>query len=114
MMRRLQSRCGSRRTWWLALVPVGAGLLLTATLWALVPSDQVAKGQIPLPPTDLPLALSQGSGQTPAAAPVQLNAEPRLAATPRIPCGAGSNTLSGVDGRVTAADLASPAASKGY
>ncbi len=101
----------------LALLTVA---LASAAAWLALGSHQAARGALPLPsalnpPTDLPLALSQGTGQTPATAPVQQNAEPPLTATPPPTCGPGSNPVGDpIDGRVTAAELAAPAAAKGY
>src|SRR4051795_8328479 len=50
-------------------------------------------------------ALGQGSGDSPAAAPVRKPAAPSYAATPLASCGAGSRRQPGVDGRVPAASL---------
>ncbi len=47
-------------------------------------------------------AIGQGTGQTPAAAPTQANAEPALVATPRAVCGPGSKPEPGIQGRVPA------------
>ncbi len=47
-------------------------------------------------------AIGQGTGQTPAKAPVQKNAEPPLVATPRAQCGPGSRPEPGIQGRVPA------------
>jgi hypothetical protein len=47
-------------------------------------------------------AIGQGTGQTPARAPAQANAEPALVATPRAVCGPGSKPEPGIQGRVPA------------
>jgi hypothetical protein len=73
-------------------------------------SSQNAAGAIglPIPPPVLPVppslndlgALGQGSGQTPAMAPVVHRAEPRLVALAKPACDTGSRPEPGVDGRV--------------
>src|SRR5436309_1174993 len=60
------------------------------------------------PPNDL-LALGQGPGQQPATVPVQHNQEPPLTPSPRAVCGKGSHPLSGIQGRVPASALNTPA-----
>lgn len=95
---------------------IATGLLTLAAVLALaLPSSKAAQGALTLlPPNDL-LALGQGAGQTPATAPVQHNSEPPLTATPKPTCGPGSNPVGDpIDGRVTATELAAPAAAKGY
>ncbi|MDQ6835134.1 MAG: hypothetical protein M3016_03005 [Actinomycetota bacterium] len=68
---------------------------------------------VPLPPLPIPSgqgsnglndlgALGQGTGQTPAKAPIVHRAEPPLVATPLARCGPGSRPQPGVDGRVPA------------
>ena len=47
-------------------------------------------------------ALGQGTGDSPARAPIEKRAEPPFAATPLAPCGPGSHEQPGVDGRVPA------------
>jgi hypothetical protein len=47
-------------------------------------------------------AVGQGTGDSPAAAPVVHRAEPPSGATPLVPCGPGSRPQPGVDGRVPA------------
>ena len=94
-------------------------LLLFASAAFGLSSLALATGALSLPslnpPNDLlPLALGQGGGQTPATAQIQDNPEPPITATPRIPCGPGSNPLGGVDGRVPAGALNAPAAAHGY
>ena len=71
------------------------------------------KAQSPLPPNDL-IELPVGAGQQPAAVPVQQNPEPPLTASPRAVCGPGSHPLQGVQGRVPADALNSPAGQNGY
>src|SRR5689334_22700099 len=66
-----------------------------------------------LPHNDL-LTLPPVSGQKMATAAVQHNPEPPLRATPRAVCGPGSHPLGGVQGRVPASALHSPAAKHGY
>jgi hypothetical protein len=79
----------------------------------------VASGalSLPLEPGDL-VSLGQGLGQTPASVPLQDNPEPPIVATPKIPCGPGSNSIAGlddgVDGRVPAAAINSPRSANGY
>src|SRR3954464_8160868 len=73
-------------------------VLLALTLIALVGGTQ-GDAQAPGPLNDLG-ALSQGTGQTPAKAPVQHNPEPPLTATPRAKCGPGSKPEPDVQGRV--------------
>ncbi len=68
---------------------------------------------MPNPLNDL-LALGQAGGQTPAQVPVQNNPEPPSVAVPRAVCGPGSHPLDGVQGRVPAAALQSPAGANGY
>ncbi len=51
---------------------------------------------------------------TPARVPTQSNPEPKLAPVPPAVCGAGSHALAGEQGRVTAADIASPQAAQGW
>src|SRR5947209_6668735 len=65
------------------------------------------------PPNDL-LALGQGPGQQPATVPVQPNQEPPLTPSPRAVCGKGSHPLSGIQGRVPASALNTPAGRNGY
>jgi hypothetical protein len=73
----------------------------------------LARGDLPNPLNDL-LALGQAGGQTPPAGPVQNNPEPPSVAVPRAACGPGSHPLDGVQGRVPAAALQSPAGANGY
>jgi hypothetical protein len=90
-------------------------ILLVAVSWSLwlaLPSVQAAGGPL-LPPNDL-LALGLGIGQTPAPVALQNNPQPPLRATPRAVCGRGSHPLAGVQGRVPAAALSSPAGANGY
>jgi hypothetical protein len=47
-------------------------------------------------------AVGQGTGDTPALAPIAQRPEPPLTATPLVPCGPGSHEQPGVDGRVPA------------
>jgi hypothetical protein len=86
--------------------------VLLLTLAVVIPAA-AARGQLPNPLNDL-LALGQGGGQTPAQVPVQHNAEPPLTATPSASCGSGSHPLAGVQGRVPASAISSPAAASGY
>lgn len=67
-----------------------------------------------LPLNDLNNLLALTGVPTPATAPVQENAEPPLTATPPPHCGPGSHALSGVDGRVPASAVNSPAAARGW
>jgi hypothetical protein len=57
--------------------------------------------QAPAPLNDLG-ALSQGTGQTPAKAPIQKNPEPKLLPTPVAKCLPGSRPQPSIDGRVPA------------
>lgn len=68
----------------------------------------------PLIPLNDLLALGLGIGQTPTPAPLQNNPQPPLTATPRAVCAKGSHPLSGVQGRVPASALNSPAGAHGY
>ncbi len=97
------------RTRWLSLWQVRLALVLIAVA---VPAG-LARGQLPGPLNDL-LALGQGLGQKPAAVAVQHPAEPPSVATPRAVCGPGSHPLDGVQGRVPASALQSPAGANGY
>src|SRR6202451_1038034 len=67
-----------------------------------------------LPTNDLQNLLSLTGYPTPKQAEVQTNAEPKLAPVPAAVCGAGSHPLAGEQGRVTAADIASPQAANGW
>jgi hypothetical protein len=100
-VRTLKLWCGPRRIW-----------VLLAVIAVVIPAA-AARGQLPNPLNDL-LALGLGVGQTPATVPVQHNPEPPLAATPRANCGPGSHPLDGVQGRVPASAINSPAAASGY
>jgi hypothetical protein len=73
--------------------------MLTAT-GALAIAAGAAYGQLE-PLNDL-FAVGQGTGESPAAAPVVHRAEPPFVATPLVPCGPGSRPQPGVDGRVPA------------
>jgi hypothetical protein len=76
--------------------------------WAPLAAAAVAVALLPAPasaqfgPLNDLLALGQAGGQTPAKAPVQLPAEPVLAASPRAQCGAGAKAEPGIQGRVPA------------
>ena len=94
---------------WLSLWQVRIALVVVAFA---VPAG-LARGDLPNPLNDL-LALGQGGGQTPAQAPVQHNPEPPSVAVPRAVCGPGSHPLDGVQGRVPATALQSPAGANGY
>jgi len=110
LKRNVQPRRRSRRVSFSLLAAITGAVALAS--WVAVSASSALP--IPLlPPGDL-LALGQGAGQTPATAPVQHNPEPPITATPRIPCGKGSNPLDGVDGRVPAGALNSPAGANGY
>ena len=111
-MRRVSSWCSSRIRRRVLVFGMPA-FVLAAVLWLVIPPSQVAKGQLPGPLNDL-LALGQAGGQTPEAAPVQRNPEPPLRATPRAHCGRGSHPLAGMQGRVPASAINSPAAAHGY
>jgi hypothetical protein len=67
-----------------------------------------------LPTNDLQQLLSLTGYPTPARVPTQSNPEPKLAPVPPAVCGAGSQALAGEQGRVTAADIASPQAAQGW
>ncbi len=95
-------RLGRARRVWLAI----AVAAMTAT-------TAVAHGSFVLPSNDL-LLLGKAPGQQVAAVPVQHNPEPPLQATPRAKCGPGSHPLAGVQGRVPASAINSPAAAHGY
>ncbi len=89
-----------------------AVLAASCSLWFVVPGGQAAIG--PLQGLNDLLALGLGIGQAPTPAPLQNNPQPPLTATPRAHCGSGSHPLAGVQGRVPAAALNSPAGAKGY
>lgn len=96
-----------------------AGLSLVAELAAVLALVLSAGGgraiTLPtLPTNDLQNLLSLTGYPTPKQAPVQTNAEPKLAPVPAAVCGAGSHPLAGEQGRVTAADIASPQAADGW
>jgi hypothetical protein len=82
-----------RRPRTIALLALAAALAILVTA--------AAQGQLPGPLNDL-FALGQGGGDSPAAAPVVMRAEPPLVATPLAPCDPGSHPQPGVDGRVPA------------
>jgi hypothetical protein len=87
---------------------------LVLVLIAVAVPASFARGALPNPLTDINLlALNLGGGQTPAKAPVQDN-EPPMVVPPRAVCGAGSHPLDGVQGRVPASALQSPAGAHGY
>jgi hypothetical protein len=67
-----------------------------------------------VPANDLQNLLALTGVPTPPQAPVQDNAQPVLAASPRAVCGPGSKPLSGVQGRVPASAIDSPAAAAGW
>ena len=67
-----------------------------------------------LPVNDLSDALALTGHPTPARAPVQENPGPALVPVPRALCQPGSRPLSGVQGRVPAAAIESPAAASGW
>jgi hypothetical protein len=67
-----------------------------------------------LPTNDLQQTLSLTGYPTPKAVAVQHSAEPKLAPVPAAVCRAGSHPLAGEQGRVTAADIASPQAAEGW
>ena len=94
-----------------------AGLLVFvafgATILGALSGAATGKQQT-LPLNDLNNLLALTGVPTPATAPVQENAEPPLTATPPPHCGPGSHALSGVDGRVPASAVNSPAAARGW
>jgi hypothetical protein len=67
-----------------------------------------------LPVNDLSDMLALTGHPTPARAPVQENPQPALVPVPRALCQPGSRPLSGVQGRVPAAAIYSPAAASGW
>jgi hypothetical protein len=74
-----------------------------------------ASGQPWPPPGDLyGAALALTGYPTPTPVPVQENAEPPVEASPAAVCGPGSRPLAGVQGRVPASALNSPAAASGW
>jgi LVIVD repeat-containing protein len=75
-------------------------IALLAAAVVLAVAQAVAYGEL-TPLNDL-FALGQGSGDSPASAPIERRAEPPLVATPLAPCGPGSHEQPGVDGRVPA------------
>src|SRR3954464_4992423 len=75
-----------------------AVVVLATLLFAL--STAAALGQAG-PLNDL-FALGQGTGESPAAVPIERREEPPLVATPRADCGPGSHTEPDVQGRVPA------------
>jgi hypothetical protein len=88
-------------------------LWLVVGLIAAAATGAIARAALTSPHNDL-LQLPPVPGQTPAQARVQHNHEPPLRATPRAVCGPGSHPLAGVQGRVPASALNSPAARHGY
>jgi hypothetical protein len=75
-------------------------IALLAAAGALAIIAGAAYGQLG-PLNDL-FALGQGTGDSPAPAPIVRRAEPPLVATPLVPCGPGSRQQPSVDGRVPA------------
>jgi len=104
----------SKRTLLWSLVAAGCSLLLLAT-GSSVAATPAGGGQLPpLPVTDLEAMISLTASQlaketTPVTPP-----GPTLHATPSIACAAGSRPKTGMQGRVTAADIASPAGTQGW
>ncbi|MEA2123234.1 MAG: hypothetical protein QOI80_16 [Solirubrobacteraceae bacterium] len=76
--------------------------ILLATVTAFVALAVPASAQGPFGPLNDIGALSQGEGQTPDMVPVQTNAEPPFAATPRARCRPGDKTEPDIQGRVPA------------
>lgn len=94
-----------------SVVRIGAVL---AVLWASAASAAAGPLAGPLPLNDLQPLVGLTGGVTPAFAGVQQNPEPPLKASPRAICGRGSRPLNGVQGRVPAEAINSPAAAKGW
>lgn len=98
------------------------GLAATAcALLFLLPSSSVSAAtdggtaQLPpLPTTDLQLLISLTASQLAAETTPVTPPGPPLHATPSIACAAGSRPLPGMQGRVTAAEIASPAGTTGW
>jgi hypothetical protein len=87
---------------------------VSAALLFALSAGGAARGQPSLPANDLNNLLALTGVPTPATAPVQENPEPPLAPSPRAVCGAGSRPLAGVQGRVPASAIQSPAAALGW
>src|SRR4051794_12857943 len=96
----------------------GRGLgMIVALAFALAPgSTASAQFQGPtLPANDFESLVSAANGQFVApTGPVQQIEHIPLKPAPRAKCGPGSDPLSGTQGRVTAADVASPGADDGW
>jgi hypothetical protein len=80
----------------------GLARVVMVSLLALGLLAPVISAQVPGNPLNDLLALGQGTGQTPAKAPVQEPPAPPVEATPRANCGPGSKPEPGIQGRVPA------------
>src|ERR1700759_5651739 len=80
----------------------GVARVVMISLLALGLLAPIISAQVPGNPLNDLLALGQGTGQTPAKAPVQDPPAPPVEATPRANCGPGSKPEPGIQGRVPA------------
>ncbi len=96
----------------LAAVAAGLGLSLVQSAAALGSGDGLTGPTLPL--NDLEALTALTGAQLANQLPVRMIPAPRLHAVPRAKCGPGSTPLKGMQGRVTGADINSPAAAKGW
>ncbi|MEA2158455.1 MAG: hypothetical protein QOD66_835, partial [Solirubrobacteraceae bacterium] len=107
--------------WLLGLVDrhrrLASGVLVAQLAAALViglSGGGASAGIVTLPVNDLNGLLALTGYPTPTPAPLQENPEPPLQPAPRAVCGPDSHPLSGVQGRVPASAINSPAAANGW
>jgi hypothetical protein len=94
--------------------PARIGAVVAVLVAGLAASAQAGVLVGPFPANDLQPLVGLTGGVTPSFVVVQDNPEPPLTASPRARCGAGSRPLAGVQGRVPASAVASPAAASGW
>ena len=90
------------------------GWALTVIVACLALPPAVAAKQIALPANDLTPLLGLTGVDAPKNVPVQSNPEPKLEPSPPAKCGKRSRPLAGIQGRVSAADIKSAEAGKGW
>ncbi|HEY3021366.1 MAG TPA: hypothetical protein VGJ32_14310 [Solirubrobacteraceae bacterium] len=90
------------------------GAWISVVAGALLVAAPGACAQVVLPANDLNNLLALSGVDTPAAVPLQQNAEPPLEPVPRAECGPGSHPLEGVQGRVPQSAVDSSQAKDGW